>query len=527
MRNPRFSVDTKISVGSLLMILAAASFSFGAADERSDSVEEEAKFLSAVVEEALVTARSVEPAHKRVFVLCSVALSQSKLGDIPKVHASFEEALATARAINDPEDKVRGLGDVGMGRMRTGDADTARLLFAEARNLALKIEDRSTRDSVLVSLAWNQNRVGLYDDAIRTTRDIDCQFFRAWALPDLAAGQMKAGNPEAARVTLTEIAAMVPDIEFSHEKLIVIRTAARRNEELGDTVNGSGLTEVVSTFEFAQNDVVFDTDRLSLAISQAMFGLFGEALRTADRIQSARDKAKALGYISYSKASAGLHPQALATARRIQVEFYKTGGLLAVASRLKEADQIATARTVVAEALDACGRIECDRYKRGALTAVAEFQAKLGDEAAARRTFAEALAIARRIDDAEERMSALMFVSSSQAKAGFFGDALKTAREIEDSHTRVRALSELALEQAKAGEIEEARARFSEAKALSGEIHDPEQRLEARRIVGTLQHDARMTLEALATFRQIEDPYWKAYTLATMIIAIVDEREAQ
>jgi tetratricopeptide (TPR) repeat protein len=150
----------------------------------------------------------------------------------------------------------------------------------------------------------------------------------------------------------------------------------------------------------------------------AKAGMFDQALKVAEGIEKADERAWALREIAGEMAKAGMFDQALK-----------------VAEGIEDADE-----------------------RAGALGAIAEGMAKAGMTDWAKEVFDQALKVAEGIEEAWERAWALRRLRERWRRQGFktkrCGQALKVAEGIEEADERAWALREIAEEMARAGEVE-------------------------------------------------------------------------
>jgi hypothetical protein len=171
---------------------------------------------------------------------------------------------------------------------------------------------------------------------------------------------------------------------------------------LGELGQVEGATEMAGL-------VLDDESKRELAASWASKELFDQALKVAEGIEGARERAKALRAIAAGMGEEGVQDEAL----------------------WRDALQVAEG-------------IEDARRRAEALAEIAEEMAKA-------RMFDQALKVAKEI---EGRAWVLRTIAEEMAEAGMFERALKVAEGIEWAEKRAEALRAIAEEMAKAGEVE-------------------------------------------------------------------------
>jgi lipopolysaccharide biosynthesis regulator YciM len=132
--------------------------------------------------------------------------------------------------------------------------------------------------------------------------------------------------------------------------------------------------------------------------------------------------------------------QALKVAEGIEVAWQRAGALRGIAEGMAEAGMFD-------QALKVAEGIEDAWQRAGALRGIAEGMAEAG-------MFDQALKVAEGIEDAWQRAGALRGIAEGMAEAGMFDQALKVAEGIEEAEKRAGALREIAEGMARAGEVE-------------------------------------------------------------------------
>jgi tetratricopeptide (TPR) repeat protein len=252
--------------------------------------------------------------------------------------------------------------------------------------------------------------------------------------------------------------------------------------------------------------VLYDESKRKLAASLASKELFDQALKVAEGIEEARERAWALRGIAEEMAKVGVFDQALKMAERIEEAWVRAKALGAIAGEMARAGMVEGAKEVFEQALkveeawkwakafaeemveagmfDRALKIAKAWWRAEALAAIAGEMAGAGMVEGAKEFFDQALKVAGRIEDAEERAEALREIAAEMAKAGmtdwakeFFDQALKVAGRIEDAWERAEALREIAREMAKAGMFEQAlkvAEAWEWAEAFAGEMAEAE-----------------------------------------------------
>jgi tetratricopeptide (TPR) repeat protein len=200
--------------------------------------------------------------------------------------------------------------------------------------------------------------------------------------------------------------------------------------------------------------VLGNVSKRELAASWASKELFDRALKVAEGIENAWERARALREIAEGMWKAGMFDQALKVAEGIEDAWRRARALREIAEEMAKAGMIDWAKEVFEQALKVAEGIE-DAWRRArALREIAGEMAKAGvqDEALWR----DALKVAEGIEDADERAWALRAIAEGMAKAGMFDRALKVAEGIEDAWERAETLREIAEGMWKAGMFDQA-----------------------------------------------------------------------
>jgi hypothetical protein len=216
---------------------------------------------------------------------------------------------------------------------------------------------------------------------------------------------------------------------------------------LGELGQVEGVVEIAGL-------VLGDVSKRKLAASLASKELFDQALKVAEGIEKADERAGALREIAGEMAKAGMEDwakevfeQALKVAEGIEEADERAGALREIAGEMAKAGMFE-------QALKVAEGIEKAWERARALREIAGEMAKAGMEDWAKEVFEQALKVAEGIEKAWERVGALAAIAREMAKAGMFDQALKVAEGIEEADERAWALREIAEGMAKAGEVE-------------------------------------------------------------------------
>ncbi len=220
--------------------------------------------------------------------------------------------------------------------------------------------------------------------------------------------------------------------------------------------------------------------------------------------------------LAASWASKRLFEQALKLAEGIEDAWERAGALGGIAEEMAKAGMEERAREVFDQALKVAEGIE-DAWKRAeALREIAKEMAKAG-------MFDQALKLAERIEDAERRGEALVVIAVEMAKARMFDQALKVTEEIKYAWKRSEALKEIVKEMAKAGE-ERAKEVFDQYLRLAERIERIEERVRSLREIAKEMAKARMFEQALQVVEGIESAWWHVGALRDIAVEMAKAR---
>jgi hypothetical protein len=207
-----------------------------------------------------------------------------------------------------------------------------------------------------------------------------------------------------------------------------------------------------------------DAHKGKVAAGWASRGLFDRALNVAEGIREAGEEA--LGAIAEAMARAGMisrprKHQALRTAEAIEGALERAWALGAIAEAMARAGMTQQAQEAFHQALRTAEAIEEAWERASALGAIAEAMARAGMIQQAQEH--QALWTAEAIEGAWERASALGAIAEAMARAGMWEQALQTAEAIEGARERASALGAIAEAMARAGMTQQAQEAFHQA----------------------------------------------------------------
>ena len=234
------------------------------------------------------------------------------------------------------------------------------------------------------------------------------------------------------------------------------------------------------------------------------------ALAIARSLESASDRARALGIIAEAQASAGDIQSALAIARSLESASDRAWALGVIAEAQASAGDIQSALAIARS-------VESASKRARALGLIAKVQASAGDTRGAQRTISEALPIARSIDNENIRPIALIPIAEAQASTGDIQSALASARSLESASAPARALGLIAKAQASAGDTRGAQRTISEALPIARSLDKDHIRAYALTPIAEAQASTGDIQGALAIARSVQNVFVRATALATIV----------
>ena len=259
--------------------------------------------------------------------------------------------------------------------------------------------------------------------------------------------------------------------------------------------------------------------------------LFEIALRTAEKIEYAGNRASALRYITVAQAEVGhrvdaknTFSNALRTTEKIKDAFNRASALRDIAVAQAEAGHGVDAKNTFSNALQTAEKIEYAGNRTSALRDIAVAQAEAGHGVDAKNTFSNALRTAEKIEYAGNRASALRYIAVAQAEAGHSVDAkntlsnaLQTAEKIEVVGNRASALHDIAVTFAEEG-------LFPNALQIAEKIEYVSSRESTLRDIAVAQAESGDIKNAIETSAKIGNENHFARALARIAVALAKTR---
>ena len=356
------------------------------------------------IDEALLAARSIADARKRVFPLTEIALVQVEAGDDRGAARSISEALTAARSIGDAFWRAYHLGVTAKVQMEVGDARGAAWSISEALTAAWSITDAGNR---------------------------------VWALSIIAEVQVEAGDRRSAAQSISEALTVARSIKKGWKRDSRLSQIVGAQAKAGDIPGAFATTRSIE--EASDRDIALS----KIAPAQAKVGDISGALATARRLEKAQLRGYAFAHIAGAQAEAGDIRGALSTAWSIEDAGLRAFVFSGIAEAQVEAGDARGAARSISEALTVARRIADAEGRVRALRSIVGAQVEAGDLGGAAQSISEAFTAAYSIREVD-RASSLSVISQAQAKVRDIQGALDTARRIGEPNYRASGLANIA-----------------------------------------------------------------------------------
>ena len=291
----------------------------------------------------------------------------------------------------------------------------------------------------------------LLSEALSIARSLESAFSRSLLLTDIAEAQASAGDTRGARRTVAEALTAARSVDNAYYRISVLLSAiAEAQASAGDTRGAQRTFSEALPIARSVQDMSDRAWELGIiAEAQASAGDTRGAQRTISEALSAVRSAGhtsyvvglALRVIAEAQASTGDIQGALAIARSVESASERAWALGSIAKAQASAGDARGARRTVSEALPIARSLKYAADSIRALGPIAEAQASAGDTRGAQRTISEALPIARSLESASRRGLALRIIAEAQASTGDIQSALAIARSVPTVFERATALA--------------------------------------------------------------------------------------
>jgi len=381
----------------------------------------------------------------------------------PTVRCLLDEASESVKAVFRPELRDWALGEVLVAQARAG-------LGQEAMSTAARIRDPRLIMVALRDIAEARAAAGYAEEALKAAAIIPDEEKRADALAAIAAIQVKRGDQEAARNTVTRLIEETSEMKDSIKRISYRTRGATILAAAGDR---KGAETEISEAEAVARAQETESDRSTalryVAAALADMQRPGLALGFLDEIASSSERVSVLMSAATAQARAGDAAAALATADTIEAVRYRAVVLGRIAIAQAQQGARAASEATLELALAAVDEIDLPYARSYAVSRIALSMARVGLLASkkadqtdtARTAFNRAASIAERVDDDRLRAHTLWTIAADQRRAGDDNDAKATesladaaTSEIKSKLTRVWMFAEIAIDHARKGESE-------------------------------------------------------------------------
>ncbi|MSO54417.1 MAG: hypothetical protein EXQ90_04735 [Rhodospirillales bacterium] len=349
---------------------------------------------------------------------------------------------------------------------------TPACLLAEASESAKAIDRADMRNWARGELLAAQAKVGFTDQAMSTVRRISDPHLIIVALRDIAEGLARAGRADDALAA----AEIIPDPLKKADALAQIALIALKG---GDKVAAEkaarALGEIGRSLKEPSRRVQYWSRAASVLERVGQDSEARVLIEWADALARTRvpldERGAALRYVAMAFIESGRPEIAVKRADEISDAQDRASVMLAVATAFADAGNIP-------QALAAAKSITEARYKAVVLSHIALAQIKAGQGAEGAQTLAQARAVTEDIKmhfAAAYAVSRVALAQTEFAKTSraSFGEAIELAQFIKDESLRAHVLWTIVAEQRKAGESSAANATEDQARRASTDIRSP------------------------------------------------------
>jgi len=393
---------------------------------------------------ALALVETIEDPYIKDRALAELAVKTRDAG------ASTEEARQLLKGVEDPGFSASALAQLSIKLAEAGDYD-------RAVEMATEMDDAS---STLAEIAVLSADGGRYDKALEIIRNIEDAPSAVWALTEVAARQLRAGQGTEAANSLSEARALARTIELAKDRAIVLVDMAVKYADAGEQDTAKEiLTEAARLAATEEIPIIRESTLTQISNGYARIGETERALALVAEIEDSFQTALTMTLIASEQLRAGRTANALDLLQRARQtvedeEFYDEGNY--PASRYRALAEIGVQYSAAAEydrAIETAKMIEADKERNEAL-------ARIVAELIGSKTNDAALRIARLIEDAYLKTVSLTNLAGAMLKEGepeqeqalaLLSEAEQVAGQIDWPYQKSLALAQLALKYAAAG----------------------------------------------------------------------------
>jgi tetratricopeptide (TPR) repeat protein len=434
--------------------------------------------------DALKVAGKIQDQGSQTEALMAIAVEMAKVGMEKQAKEVFGEALKVALRIEGAPQQAMALGAIAAGMAGAG-------MFEQAWRVAEKVGDEWEQVKALGAIAKEMAKAGMmegakevFDQALKVAEEFRKAVDRAVALREIVEGVAKAGMVERAKEVFEQALKVAEEIGEAGEQARALSEIAAGMARAGITERAKEVFEqALKVTEGIKEEGTFWWQAWALgaiAAGMAKVGMFEQALKVAKGIENAWERADTLVTIAGEMAKAGMFEQALKVAEGIENAWGRADALRGIAGEMAKAEMFEQDLKVVDE------EIERKQKRADALREIAGEMAKVGMSERAKEVFEKALKVAEEIGEAWDRARALSEIATGMAKAGM----MERAKEVFDQALKV-------------GEGIEEEAFWWRAWALGA--------------IAAGMAKAGMFKQALKVAEGIEEEFWRAWTLGTLL----------
>ncbi|MBA3806424.1 MAG: hypothetical protein H0X14_12020, partial [Acidobacteria bacterium] len=403
----------------------------------------------------------------------SIAVKAAEAGE-------SETALHLLRSVEDPSFRASAEAKVAIKQAEAGDYDTA-------TEIASRMDDAS---STMAEIAVKCAEGGRRDRALEIIQTIEYVPSAIWALTELAARDIKAGQHADAAAVLAQALGLARSIELTKDRAGMLIEVATKYADAGERERAAEiLLEASRLAETIEITSLRESAQAQVSLGYAHIGDDERAHKIVAEIDDAFQAATALTGIASEHLNAGRQDEALqllsrALQRVVDEEFYDESNYPA------------------------------SKYR--ALTDIAVQYAAAGQTERAAQT-------ARMIEGDKERDNALMSITQYLIRTEACDSALHIARLIEDAYLKTIAYTETAWSLLKTGQQEQSLSLLPEAERVAEGIGWAYQKSLALTEIALKYSEAdrkgeaaKLLLQALETSRATGSEFYMALSLARL-----------
>ena len=229
---------------------------------------------------ALETARCIENDYLRAWALKETAVAQAHAGDTLA-------ALETTQDIVDDCRRAEALKEIATIQARAGDRaaaiETARSIEPESDWLTLP------KIAVVQAQAGEREAsLNTFAEAVKTARNIENDYIRAWALKEIATAQTQAGERKASLNTFTAALETALNIQYDWRRAWILKEIAAAQAQAGDTAAAFETARSIENSRRRAESLV------KIAVAQIQTGDIAAAFETVQLIESGQGDAALL-----------------------------------------------------------------------------------------------------------------------------------------------------------------------------------------------------------------------------------------